>query len=39
MDLQALQQEHEELQNELRGANDKIKKANCEVGQYRIFDH
>lgn len=33
MDLQQLTHEHEELQGELRGANDKIKKANCEVRQ------
>lgn len=31
VDLQQLTQEHEELQNELRGTNDKIKKAVCEV--------
>lgn len=31
MDLQALQQEHEELQAEMRGCGDKVKKAGCEV--------
>lgn len=31
VDLQQVTQEHEELQNELRGANDKLKKAVCEV--------
>lgn len=31
MDLQALLQEHEELQGELRGCTDKAKKASCEV--------
>lgn len=31
MDLQTLQQEHEELQGELRGSADKAKKAGCEV--------
>lgn len=31
MDLQTLQQEHDELQTELRGCTDKVKKANCEV--------
>lgn len=31
MDLQTLQQEHEELQGELRGLTDKAKKAGCEV--------
>lgn len=31
MDLQTLQQEHEELQGELRKSSDKTKKASCEV--------
>lgn len=31
VDLQALQQEHEELQTEMRGCADKVKKAGCEV--------
>ena len=35
MDLQALQQEHEELQGELRGFTDKAKKAGCEVKHSR----
>lgn len=35
MDLQALQQEHEELQGELRGSIDKAKKASCEVKHIR----
>lgn len=31
MDLQTLQQEHEEQQGELRASADKMKKASCEV--------
>lgn len=31
VDLQTLLQEHEELQGELRGSTDKVKKASCEV--------
>lgn len=41
MDLQTLQQEHEELQGELRGSTDKAKKASCEVkdncGELRCY--
>lgn len=37
VDLQALQQEHEELQGELRGSTDKAKKAGCEVKHTRCL--
>ncbi|MEQ2201654.1 hypothetical protein XENOCAPTIV_015748 [Xenoophorus captivus] len=33
VDLQTLQQEHEELQTELRGCTDKVKKASCELAR------
>ncbi|XP_029312533.1 myosin-8-like [Cottoperca gobio] len=33
VDLQTLQQEHEELQRELRGSTDKSKKASCELAR------
>lgn len=33
VDLQTLQQEHEELQTQLRGSVDRVKKANTEVGR------
>lgn len=39
VDLQQLSHEHEELQGELRGASDKIKKANCEVRQTFSSQH
>jgi len=35
VDLQTLQQEHEELQAELRACTDKAKKASCEVKHTR----
>lgn len=35
VDLQTVQQEHEELQAEMRGCTDKAKKATCEVKHMR----
>lgn len=36
MDLQTLQQEHEELLGELRGSTEKTKKASCEVKRHDL---